>query len=136
MNRKLKFIIIGIIGTIAFSSIIFFSLGVIRFDLGDNQKPNLTEAYNIDLIVDYKNGTIKERHDFTLDNEKTTAFHALEKWCKVGYVDFGIMGILITSIDGLTGDWLYSVNGTQPGVSAIKIYLRNNATVKWWRINV
>ncbi|MEJ2250673.1 MAG: hypothetical protein P8Y97_13605 [Candidatus Lokiarchaeota archaeon] len=45
------------------------------------------------------------------------------------------MGILVTAIDGISGNWVYSVNGTQPSVSSTKVYLTDNTTVKWWRIS-
>ncbi|MEJ2277968.1 MAG: DUF4430 domain-containing protein [Candidatus Lokiarchaeota archaeon] len=111
-----------------------YSLGVLNLGLS-NQNQGGNEVHQINLIVDYNNGTIKEKQNFTLSNGKTTAFDALNKWCDVSYVHYVNMGILVTAIDGISGNWVYSVNGTQPSVSSTKVYLTDNTTVKWWRIS-
>jgi hypothetical protein len=134
MKRKTKFIIFSLIGVIAFTSVILYSLGVIRFNLS-NTRNNDAEVHNINLFVDYNNGTFKEKYNFSLTNSKITAFDALNYWCDVQYVDYGDMGLLVTKVDGVSGDWVYSVNGSQPSVSSTKVILKNNTNVTWWRLS-
>ena len=80
MRKKVKFILIALVGISAFAFLIIFN-----FDL--YKKPETLESVeDISLFVDYNNGTIKTRTNFTLDNGKTTALDALEKWCIIRYV--------------------------------------------------
>ena len=55
---------------------------------------------------------------------------ALDKYCDIKYDDYG-WGILVTEIDGVEGDWIYEVNGEQPGHGADRHYLRDGDTVEW-----
>ncbi|MFX0142088.1 MAG: DUF4430 domain-containing protein, partial [Candidatus Hodarchaeota archaeon] len=91
----------------------------------------LREVQDVTLIVDYGNGTIENWENFELSDYNTTAFNALEEWCNIEYTDYGDMGIIVESIDGKTGNWLYSVNDVSPGVSAKKYNLKNGDIVKW-----
>ncbi|MFX0135542.1 MAG: DUF4430 domain-containing protein [Candidatus Hodarchaeota archaeon] len=126
MNKKLKFFIIAIIGISSFSL-----LFLINFNLISNPtKPSKETVNNITLIVDYKNGTIKVHENFTLDNWKTTAFDALDKWCDINYVDYG-WGIFVSEIDGIKGGWIYLVNNYTPNVGAPDYPLNDGDEVKW-----
>ncbi|GAI87045.1 unnamed protein product [marine sediment metagenome] len=100
MRKKIKFVLITLIGVSAFASLIIFNFNLYK-------KPETLESVkDISLFVDYNNGTIKTRTNFTLDNGKTTAFDALEKWCIIIYDDFG-WGIIVRAIDGVSGSWIY-----------------------------
>lgn len=126
MNKKLKFFIISIVGITSFSLLL-----IANFNLYDTPTETPKESINnITLIVDYKNGTIKVHENFTLDNGKTTAFDALDKWCDIEYVDFG-WGIYVTEIDGVSGGWVYMVNNNFPNVGAPECPLNDGDEVKW-----
>jgi len=126
MKKKLKFFIIAIAGITSFSLLL-----IINFNLNYNPTTQPKESVNnITLIVDYKNGTILVHENFTLDNSKTTAFDALDKWCDIKYVDYG-WGIFVTEIDGVSGGWIYMVNNNSPNVGAPDYPLNDGDEVKW-----
>jgi hypothetical protein len=127
MKKNIKIITLAVIGISLFSILIF-----INFNLYKNPEP-LQSVEDISLIVDYNNGTIKTRTNFTLDNGRTTAFDALDLWCLVEYDDFG-WGIIVRVIDRLSGNWIYQVNDYGPGVGAAAYPLENGDVVKWERV--
>ena len=126
MGKKVKFIIIALVGISAFASLIIFTTLY--------EKPETLEGVeDISLFVDYNNGTIKTRTNFTLDNGKTTAFDALEKWCIIRYVVFP-NGIFVTEIDGVSGRWIYTINNFFAGVGAAAYPLESGDVVTWKHI--
>ncbi len=126
--RKLnKYFLIGIIATASFASFFIYATSL---EVGEVNRPQETVT-DLTLIVDYGNGTVKTQDDFDLTNYNTTAFNALIKWCDVEYNEFGEMGILVENIDGIQGNWRYSINGDFPGVSSNKYNLNNGDTIKW-----
>ncbi|MFW9826912.1 MAG: DUF4430 domain-containing protein [Candidatus Thorarchaeota archaeon] len=130
-NKKFKkinkFVIIAILAIASFSSFFVFTSSI---KLSEVNEP-LKQVENINLVVDYGNGTIREWENFDLSDYNTTAFDTLNKWCDLEYTDYGDMGILIESVDGRRGNWRYSVNGEFPGVSSNKYNLKNGDTVNW-----
>jgi len=125
MRKKVKFIIIALVVGISTLA----SLIILNFYL--YKKPETLEGVeDISLFVDYNNGTIKTRTNFTLDNGKTTALDALEKWCDVSTTDF-IWGIFVSKIDGVSGDWIYMVNSFSPSVGASAYPLESGDNVTW-----
>jgi hypothetical protein len=122
-----KYLLIGIIAAASFASFFVFSTSIKIADINDPLK----EAHEITLIVDYGNGTIKTQENFVLTQYNTTAFHALIEWCEIQYKDYGEMGILVEEIDGIKGNWRYSINGEFPGVSSDKYNLKDEDIVKW-----
>ncbi len=127
MRKKIKFVLITLIGVSAFASLIIFNFNLYK-------KPETLESVkNISLFVDYNNGTIKTRTNFTLDNGKTTAFDALEKWCIIIYEDFG-WGIIVRAIDGVSGSWIYMINSFSPSVGASVYPLKSGDLVTWEHI--
>ncbi len=131
INNKIrkfnKYFLIGIIATASFASFFVFTSSL---EVAEVNEP-LKEVHDITLIVDYGNGTIKTHENFELIKYNTTAFHALIKWCEIQYNNYGEMGILVEQIDGIKGNWRYSINGDFPGVSSNKYNLKNGDTVKW-----
>jgi hypothetical protein len=127
MKKKIKILIIAIIGISLFSVLL-----LINFSLYESPE-SLQSVENISLVVDYNNGTIKNKTNFTLDNGRTTAFDALDKWCDVDYEDFG-WGIIVRVIDGIDGNWIYQVNGYGPGVGASVYPLQDGDIVRWERV--
>jgi len=124
MRKKIKFFLITLIGVSAFASLIIFNFNLYK-------KPETLESVkDISLFVDYNNGTIKTRTNFTLNNGKTTAFDALEKWCIIIYEDFG-WGIIVRAIDGVSGNWIYMINSFSPSVGASVYPLKSGDLVTW-----
>ncbi|MFW9824272.1 MAG: DUF4430 domain-containing protein, partial [Candidatus Thorarchaeota archaeon] len=122
-----KYFILGIIAAASFTSFFVFSSSI---EVSEVNRPQRI-AIDITLIVDYGNGTLKTQENFELIDYNTTAFDALIKWCYVEYIEFGEMGILVENIDGLQGNWRYSINGDFPGVSSNKYNLKNGDIVRW-----
>jgi len=127
MRKKIKLVLITLIGISAFAFLIIFN-----FNLYKKPEP-LESVEDISLFVDYNNGTIKTRTNFTLDNSKTTALDALEKWCIIRYKDF-IWGIIVIEIDGVSGNWIYMINSFSPGVGASVYPLESGDLVTWKHI--
>ncbi|MFX1320273.1 MAG: DUF4430 domain-containing protein [Promethearchaeota archaeon] len=131
VNSKIKefnkYILVAIIAIASFTSFFVFSSSI---EVGEVNKPQ-REVEDITLIVDYGNGTIKVIENFDLTDYNTTAFDALITWCKVKYHDYGEMGILVEEVDGVKGNWRYTVNDEFPGVSCNKYNLKDGDTVKW-----
>jgi len=122
-----KYGIIAIIAIASFSSLLIYATSI------STPETNTPEDYisDIDLIVDYGNGTIKIKENFELDNYETTAFDALNKWCVVQYTDYGESGYLIESIDYKEGNWIYLINGESISTASNKYNLKSGDTVKW-----
>ncbi|MFX1324172.1 MAG: DUF4430 domain-containing protein [Promethearchaeota archaeon] len=131
LNSKIrkynKYMFIGIIAIASFASFFIFYSNI---EVGEVNRP-LERVQDITLIIDYGNGTIKTESSFELTNSNTTAFDALIKWADIDYSEYGEMGILVENIDGVSGNWRYSINGEFPGVSSDKYNLKNGDTVKW-----
>ncbi|MHA2280599.1 MAG: DUF4430 domain-containing protein [Promethearchaeota archaeon] len=126
--RKLnKYFLIGIIAAASFASFFVFSSSL---EVAEVNRPQEITT-DLTLIVDYGNGTIKTQENFELTNYNTTAFDALVKWCKVEYKEYGEMGVLVENIDGIQGNWRYSINGDFPGVASDKYNLKNGDIIKW-----
>ena len=127
MRKKVKLIIIAIVAVSAFVFLIIFNSNLYK-------KPESLEGVeDISLFVDYNNGTIKTRTNFTLDNGKTTALDALEKWCIIRYDDFG-WGIIVREIDGVSGSWIYMINSFSPPVGSSAYPLESGDIVTWKHI--
>lgn len=131
--KMLKYLLTGIFGTICFSSLLVYTYwlttGVASIDEKSDETA-LEVVEEITLIVDFGDGTVKTWKDFTLTEGKTSVLDALEKNCDIKYEDYG-WGILVTEIDGVEGDWIYEVNGEQPGHGADRHYLRDGDTIEW-----
>lgn len=128
MKKQIKFILIAIIGISCFTFLILINISL-------NKNPQTqTIVEDISLIVDYNNGTIKEHYNFTLDEGKTTAFDALDKWCNIEYQEYS-WGIIVRAIDGVSGSWIYMVNNNSPGVGAAIYPLNDGDLVKWIRVD-
>ena len=122
-----KYALIAILATASFASFFVFTNSI---EVADVNKP-LREVHDLTLIVDYGNGTVKTLENLELTDYNTTAFDALVNGCQIEYKNYGEMGILVEQIDGIKGNWRYSINGDFPGVSSNKYNLKNGDTVKW-----
>ncbi|NVM36295.1 MAG: DUF4430 domain-containing protein [Candidatus Lokiarchaeota archaeon] len=122
-----KYILIVILATASFASFFVFTSSI---EVGEVNEP-VREIQDITLIVDYGNGTVKTWENIELSDYNTTAFDTLIKWCETEITDYGDMGIIVESVDGIEGNWRYSINDEFPGVSANKYNLKNGDIVKW-----
>ena len=127
--KKIKAAIIGLIAMACFTTLFF----VVLNPLNRGVNPTSDGVDNISVIVDFGDGTKKEKERFSLPAGQTTAFDALNKWCEVEYKDYGLMGYFVTSIDGKSGNWIYFANDQSPNVSSSKFYLNDGDLVKWKR---
>jgi len=127
--KKTKAAIIGLIAIACFTTLFF----VVLNPLNRGVNPTSDGVDNISVIVDFGDGTKKEKEMFSLPAGQTTAFDALNKCCDVEYKDYGLMGYFVTSIDGKSGNWIYFVNDQSPNVSSSKFYLNDGDLVKWVR---
>ena len=124
MRKKVKNSLIVLVGVSLLASLLIFNLSLYK-------KPETLESVNgIFLSVDYNNGTVKTRLNFTLDGGKTTAFDALDKWCEVDYDDFG-WGIIVREIDKVRGFWIYKINGFSPSIGASAYTLKDGDLIEW-----
>ncbi|MBD3213199.1 MAG: DUF4430 domain-containing protein [Candidatus Lokiarchaeota archaeon] len=93
----------------------------------------LISLKNLTLIIVHQSSDTDIWANFSLYIGEETVYDALIKWCEVSFDDYGLMGYLITGIDGDNGDWRYSINDQYVGVAANKAKLNNNDIIKWWR---
>ncbi len=136
-GKALKFAIIGMVGAISFTTLLFYNFGALSLstpseeeELGEPQE----QVTDITLIVDYGDGTEKRMENVTLEGGKTTVFDLLDTYCDVKYDDYGDMGYLVTEIDGRKNgqnNWLYGVNGESIGFSSSKYNLKDGDEVNW-----
>ena len=126
-KRFNKYILIAILAAASFTSFFVYTSSL---EVPEVNQP-LREVQDITLIIDYGNGTIDTWENFELTDYNTTAFNALIKWATIEVTDYGDMGIIVESIAGREGNWLYNINDEYPGVSANKYNLKNGDTVKW-----
>ena len=124
MRKKVKNSLIVLVGVSLLATLLIFNLSLYK-------KPESLESVNdISLSVDYNNGTVKARLNFTLDSGKTTALDALDKWCEIDYDDFG-WGIIVREIDNVRGNWIYKINGFSPSVGASVYTLISGDLIEW-----
>jgi hypothetical protein len=124
MRKKVKNTIIVLVGVSLLASLLIFNLSLYK-------KPEPLESVNdISLSVDFNNGTVKTRLNFTLDGGKTTALDALDKWCEIDYDDFG-WGVIVREIDNVRGSWIYKVNGFGPSIGASVFTLKDGDLIEW-----
>lgn len=127
MRKKVKITLIIIVGVSLITSLLIFNLSLYK-------KPETLESVNnISLTVDFNNGTVKTRLNFTLDNGKTTALDALDMWCEIDYDDFG-WGIIVREIDNVRGNWIYKINGFSPSIGASVYTLKDGDLIEWQRV--
>jgi len=141
MNKKTKFITIGIIAIVSFTS--FLALNFIVFpglqssisQISGDERVKQPEVTNITVIVDYSGVKDNEIYwNITLTNFNTTVYHAILKCCEVKVQDYG-WAIYVKEINGVGTGWTYTVNEDPlPNIPVDYFYLLDNDTVKWTHI--
>ena len=158
MKILTKYIVIAIIGTISFSLLISYNFNLLTTissytdnisgdskddsngssdddsDKHETVGEHKEKVEEIDLIVDYGDGSVDSWENFTLDNWETAVFDALLKWCDVEYEDYG-WNVFITKINGEGNDpsknWMYKVNGEIAPVGCATYYLDDGDEILW-----
>jgi len=141
MNRKTKFISIGLISIISFTFLFVISFTLfpnLQASINSNNNDGRTlqqEVSNITIIIDYSD--VKDNEVFfnvTLSNHSTTVYHAILKVCEVRVQDYG-WAIYVKEINGVGTGWTYNVNDDPlPNIPVDYFYLMDNDTIKWTHI--
>lgn len=139
MKKKFKIILVAIIAVSSFTGLVIFSLFFLPFfNPGDNvtgRSNPLSEVHNITLIVEYVNQPIDSWENISLFGYQTSVLDALEEKCDV-QLSFFSNGALVVGINGVTGDWVYYVNGLFAGVGAADYNLNHGDNIHWKRVNI
>ena len=141
MNKKTKFITIGIIAIFSFTSLFIFSfiffpsLQASINSSNDDGRTLQEEVSNITIIIDYSGVKDNEIYwNITLNNYNTTVYHAILKCSEVKVQDYG-WAIYVKEINGIGTGWTYTVNEDPlPNIPVDYFYLMDNDTVKWTHI--
>ncbi len=138
MNKKNKFISIGLIGILCFT--LFFAFSFILFPLSqtsinknnEDGRVKQLDVSNITIIINYSG--VKDNEIFrniSLDNYETSVYHAILNCCEVSVQDYG-WGIFVKEINGVGVGWTYTVNNEPPpNIPSDYFYLRDNDTIRW-----
>ena len=138
MNRKTKYIVIGIIGISCIGFLFYFSYFIVPLmqssisqNYGDNRE-NQFEVTNITVIVDYSGVKANETFvNINLTNFETTAYHAVSNCCSVVIQQYS-WGLYVKEINGVGTGWIYWVNNDPPpNIPANQFNLMDNDTVNW-----
>ena len=138
MNKKNKFIVIGLIGIFCFTLFFVFS-----FILFPNSQTSINEnnvdgrvkqlqVSNITVVIDYSG--VKDNEIFrniSLINYETSVYHAILNCCEISVQNYG-WGKFVKEINGVGVGWTYTVNNEPPpSMPSDYFYLRDNDTVRW-----
>ena len=137
MKKNIKYILIGIITIISFTTLIlvnFLILPNFQSTLSqtiNDERVKKFELKNISVAIDYS-GTQENQffQNLTLTNYETSAYHALLNCCDIKTKTFS-SGLFVEEINGVSG-WIYWVNDeSPPNIPANYFYLMDNDTVNW-----
>lgn len=139
MEKNIKFVIIGIIGSFCFLGLLLYSFGYFPWleaknsddeEISDNPD---TDVYNITLEVDFSGAgpDTKLITEISLKQGENTVFDVLNQHCSIEYDIYPNDRYFITSIDGVEGSWIYFIGADQPMVPANEYVLSDNDTVLW-----
>ncbi|NHJ22306.1 MAG: DUF4430 domain-containing protein [Candidatus Lokiarchaeota archaeon] len=138
MNRKKKYILLGVIGVSCFSLLLIVN-SILLQDLIppfiQNDGDRATKQFsveNITLFIDYSGvKTNEEFENINLTNYQTTVYDLLLNCCEISIQVFGGY-IYVNGINGVGTGWIYTVNdGAPPNMPSDYFNLLNNDVVKW-----
>ena len=89
---------------------------------------------NVTLVVNFKNGTMIERNNLFTNKVNATVFDLLDREFGVHYRIYP-NGYFVTSINGATGGYVYSVDGVSPGVASNLYPLANDSIIIWTKVS-
>ncbi|MHA1339316.1 MAG: DUF4430 domain-containing protein [Promethearchaeota archaeon] len=95
-------------------------------------------AENLTLRVDFKNGTILEFTNVSLENHYTSVFDLLNKCCDIKYQIYcwNPVAIYVTYINNVGVGWTYKLNGVIVNLAANYVAVQNNSIVLWEFVGV
>ena len=130
--RYHKFMFMGFIGAILIVGILLFNSNLIPTPKYSNEN---NKGENIQLIVDYDNGTVKIIKDITVIANNNTVFDVLQAFCMIKYKEYTNDAVFIYSIDNIENKnpyyWQYWVNDTYAPVGASHYYLSDADEIEW-----
>jgi len=136
-SRVLKFLFVGLIGTISIMGLVLVQFGIFApASAGLNYCKNCKASVsNISLYVNYGNGTVDSRIGFSLDNNRTSVFDAVDKYYNIEYKKYGPNQdtFYVASINGISEDaihgWEFWVNNKYLWIASNLYALENNSII-------
>lgn len=136
-SRVLKFLFIGLIGASSIMGLVLVQFGIFAptstsLNYCINCKASVS---NISLYVNYGNGTVDSRIGFSLDNNRTSVFDAVDKYYNIEYKKYGPNQdtFYVASINGITEDathgWEFWVNNKYIWIASNLYALENNSII-------
>ena len=139
MKKNYKLLSMAAIAICSFTGLIIFSVFLLPLfnqnAINTGRSNPLYEVHNITLTVEYVSQESENWENYSLFGYNTAVLDALEEKCVVE-LSFFSNGALVLSINGVTGDWVYYVNGLFAGVGAADYYLNHGDNIHWKRVNV
>jgi hypothetical protein len=136
-SRGFKFFIVGLIGASSITLLVLVQFGLFApTGIGLNYCQNCKESIsNVSLYVNYGNGTVDNWTGFSLENNRTSVFDAIDKYCNIEYKKYGPNQdtFYVASINGITEDsthgWEFWVNGEYIWIASNLYALDNNSII-------
>ena len=138
MKKKIKYIIIALVGVSSFTSLLLFNFLILpnlnpnSNLINNNNREKQFNVQNITVYLDYSG--VKDNEIFlnlNLSNYETTAYHALLNCCNITIKEYG-WGRFVQYINGVGVGWIYWINNDPPPtMPADYSYLMDNDTVSW-----
>jgi len=146
MQKKIKFIVVGIIGISCFMTLFMLNLYIFP-NLDFTSSNNLNNEENNESLDNVVNVTVKIYYggvksskiieNITLTDGETTAFYATDKVCEIdgyGFPD----NAYIQEIDGVRENvdksnyfWIYYINGEEAQIGCSAYNLEDGDEVMW-----
>ena len=141
MEKRIKYILLVLIGISCFSLLFFFNTILLQnpeSPINQNNGERDVKQYcveNITLIIDYSGIKTNEKFEnINLTNYETTAYHLLLNCCEIVTIDYD-WGVYINEINGVGVGWIYTINNdVPPSMPSNYFNLLDNDTVKWTHV--
>lgn len=129
MEKPGKAVMISVFAVASFTTLFIFYFVLIPG--GSAETPQDTHITNLTLSIDYKNGTVDNFTDFSLDEGLTSVFHAVYKNCDIIYKIYANGDYYISNINGIDIGWIYYVNDEFHQIPVDKYHLSDGDTIKF-----
>jgi len=136
-SRSLKFFTVALIGTGSIMGLVLVQFGIFApASTGINYCVKCRESVsNISLYINYGNGTVDSWTEFSLENNNTSVFDAINKYCIIEYRKYGPNQdtFYVASINGMsensTHGWEFRVNNEYIWIASNLYSLENNSII-------
>ena len=143
MEKRIKYILLVIIGISCFSLLFLFNTILLQnpeSPINQNNGERDVKQYcveNITLIIDYSGIKTNEKFEnINLTNYETTAYHLLLNCCEIVIIEYD-WRVYIKEINGVGVGWIYTINnGVPPNMPSNYFNLLDNDTVKWTHVKI